>query len=206
MDGSIQSPLRPLLIVVSAPSGAGKTTLCERLLCDFPGVVYSVSCTTRRARGREVEGEDYFFITEEEFASRVSRGLFLEHAVVHGSRYGTLAETVLSSVRERQSVLMDIDIQGAAQMRERVTSGAAGDDLQRAYVDIFIAPPSLDELRRRIEDRGEDTAEMIEVRLRNAKEEMDSAGDYMYLVVNDHLDAAYEGFKEIVLKEMMQHE
>lgn len=200
----MRQQMRPLLIVVSAPSGAGKTTLCDRLLADFPGIVYSVSCTTRPARGREVDGEDYFFLSEEEFDKRVAKNMFLEHAVVHGSRYGTLAETVTSAMGEHQSVLMDIDIQGAAQIRERVTSGAAGEDLRSAYVDIFIAPPSLEELRRRIEDRGEDGAEVIEVRLRNARVEMDGAGDYMYLVVNDDLDAAYERFKAIVLKEMMQ--
>jgi len=153
-----------------------------------------------------MDGEDYFFISEEEFEKRVSNSSFLEHAVVHGSRYGTLKETVLSSLGERQSVLMDIDIQGAAQLREPVTSGAAGEDLRRAYVDIFIAPPSLDELRRRIEERGEDSEEVIDIRLRNAKVEMDGAADYMYLVVNDDLDAAYERFKAVVLKEMMQHE
>jgi len=196
-----EAPFRPLLITVSAPSGAGKTTLCERLLADSERIVYSVSCTTRAPRGGEIDGEDYIFLSDAEFEARVREGRFLEHAVVHGHRYGTLSATVRDAMQAGRHVLLDIDVQGAAQIRRRL-AGLPEDDLLKAgFVDIFIAPPSMTALRRRLEARGEDAQETIERRLANAEQEMTRAGEYRYRVVNDNLEDAYQRLREIVRHE-----
>ena len=192
---------RALLIVISAPSGAGKSTLCERLLAERADIVYSVSCTTREPRGREVDGKDYVFLDDDDFEAHVAGGEFLEHAEVHGHRYGTLRETVAGAMGCGKSVLMDIDVQGAAQIRESLAGAADDDILRRGFVDIFIAAPSAEELRRRLDVRGEDSAETIERRLKNAVTEMASAGSYMYRVVNDDLDVAFGELLDIVTKE-----
>ena len=192
---------KPLLIVVSAPSGAGKSTLCDRLLAEFPDIDYSVSCTTRDPRGAEVDGEDYFFMTREGFLARVARGEFLEHAEVHGNLYGTLRATVEDAFKDRQSIIMDIDVAGAAQVRDYVATLSPDDPLRRGFVDIFITAPSLDELRRRIVSRGEDAPEAIELRMRNAVEEMKAAPLYRYQLVNDNLDEAYARLRKIILDE-----
>ena len=187
---------RPLLIVISAPSGAGKTTLCDRLLEERADLVYSISCTTRPSRGSEEDAEDYFFLSEEEFDRRKREGLFLEHAVVHGSQYGTLRKTVESALKDGDSILMDIDVQGAAQVRQ----AAAADEslLKDAFVDIFVAPPSLETLRVRLEGRNEDSAGAIEERLRNAADEMTRASEFRYRVENDDLAQAWRALREIV--------
>jgi len=192
---------RPLLITVSDPSGAGKTTLCERLLAGAERIVYSVSCTTRAPRGDEVDGRDYVFLTDAQFEAYVRRGRFLEHAVVHGHRYGTLADTVRDAMHAGRHVLLDIDVQGAGQIREKL-DGLPEDDLLKAgFVDIFIAPPSMEDLRRRLESRGEDAPETIERRLANAEKEMARAGEYRYRIVNDKLEDAYRRLREIVRHE-----
>ncbi|MBL7077568.1 MAG: guanylate kinase [Kiritimatiellae bacterium] len=193
--------LTPILIIVSAPSGAGKTTLCERLLAEFPEMVYSVSCTTRAPRGEEVDGRDYCFLSDDEFATRVEHDDFLEHAVVHGHHYGTLRESVGSAMRNGQSVLMDIDVQGAAQVREALLAAGSDDPTGGHWVDIFISPPSLEALRERLEGRGEDAPEVIEGRLKNAGAEMARASEYRYTVINDDLDEAYTHLHGIVVRE-----
>lgn len=191
--------MKPLLIVMSAPSGAGKSTLCDLLLQEFPEITYSVSCTTRAPRGQEEDGIDYFFLSKEEFDRRVREGLLLEHATVHGNLYGTPADPVREAFAEGQSVLMDIDVAGAAQVREAVAKLPPGDPLREGFVDIFVEPPDMEELRRRLEDRGEDAPETIELRLRNAQGEMDRAGEFTYRVVNDDLDMAYRRLRDILL-------
>lgn len=191
--------MKPLLIVMSAPSGAGKSTLCDLLLQEFPEITYSVSCTTRAPRGQEEDGIDYFFLSKEEFDRRVREGLLLEHATVHGNLYGTPADPVREAFAEGQSVLMDIDVAGAAQVREAVAKLPPGDPLREGFVDIFVKPPDMEELRRRLEGRGEDAPETIELRLRNAQGEMDRAGEFTYRVVNDDLDMAYRRLRDILL-------
>ncbi len=198
-DAVIPAVLRPLLIVVSAPSGGGKTTLCERLLADHPSMVYSVSCTTRAPRGEEVNGQDYHFLSAAEFDRRVAAGEFLEHAVVHGHQYGTLRRTVAEALASGKDVLMAIDVQGAALIRAAARTGA--DVIRQAYVDIFIAPPSVDALRARLRKRSEDTADVIERRLRNAVGEMARWREYQYLVVNDDLDLASAQLAAVVAAE-----
>ena len=188
---------RVLLLVVSAPSGAGKTTLCDMLRREFPTIAYSVSCTTRAPRPGEADGEHYHFLTDEEFLRRVRAGEFLEHAVVHGYNYGTLRRHVADGLSAGRDVLMDIDVQGAAQIRGRVRRADADPALRRAFVDVFVAPPSLAELERRLVARGSDRREGIDTRLRNARREMAGMGDYRYLVINDRLEDAYDRLRAV---------
>lgn len=164
-------------------------------------MVYSVSCTTRAPRGEEVDGVDYRFLSEEAFRTRVTQGDFLEHALVHGYCYGTLRETVEAALRAGQSVLMDIDVQGAAQIRNVLQAAGSDDPIAGHWVDIFISPPSVEALRARLEGRGEDAPEVIEARLRNADMEMACADAYGHLVINDDLDDAYARLRDIVMQE-----
>ena len=192
---------RPLLIVVSAPSGAGKTTLCRMLLDSRNDLKYSVSCTTRSPREGEVDGESYHFLDESRFEQRVLDGDFLEYARVHGAMYGTLKSTVEGILLAGDDVIMDIDVQGAAQIRAQVRALPEDHPIRRGFVDIFIAPPSIDELRRRLEGRAKDSAETIDRRVRQAESEMQSAGEYRYLVLNDDLNKAYDVLRAIVIAE-----
>jgi guanylate kinase len=195
------APRHPVLLLVSAPSGAGKTTLCERLLAEFPDLRYSVSCTTRRPREGERDGEDYRFISSEEFDARAARGGFLEHAVVHGNRYGTPRREVEEALAAGLDVLMDIDVQGAEQIRGRLAEAGERDPLRAALADVFIAPPSMEVLRRRLEDRATDAPETIERRMRQAAAEMERWREYRYLVVNDVLGEAYDALRAILVAE-----
>ena len=192
---------RTLLIVVSAPSGAGKTTLCERLLAGHPDLAYSISCTTRPPRGQEQDGREYYFLTVEEFRRRLANGEFLEHAQVHGHLYGTLRSEVDARLRSGHSVLMDIDVQGAAQIRRALPGLPPDDPIRRGFVDVFIAPPSLEALRQRLVGRGEDDASTIERRLRNAEGEMNRSGEYRHVVVNDRLDRAHAELEAVLAGE-----
>ena len=191
----------PLLLIVSAPSGAGKTTLCDRLLRVNPGMVYSVSCTTRPPREGECDGVDYTFLSDDEFQRRIRKEAFLEHARVHGYEYGTLRDPVLASLKAGFDVVMDIDVQGAAQIRESLGRLPDGDPMRIAYVDLFISPPSLEELKRRLISRGKDTSEVVERRLRQAREEMARCGEYQYGLVNEDLEEAAKVLEAIVIAE-----
>ena len=146
----VQRPARPLLIVVSAPSGAGKSTLCDRLAEEFPAVTYSVSCTTRAPRGDEKDGVHYYFLSKREFKERIRNGEFLEHAKVHGNFYGTLEDTVLYAMEEGQHVLLDIDVQGARKIREALVRLDPRNPIRSGFTDIFISPPSMEELEKRL--------------------------------------------------------
>jgi guanylate kinase len=196
----------PVLLVVSAPSGAGKTTLCGRLRAEFPRIVYSVSCTTRAPRPEERDGVDYRFLEEAEFVRRVAAGEFLEHACVHGHYYGTLRAPVATALAQGRDVLMDIDVQGAAQVRAIVTAAPETDPLRRAYTDVFIEPPSLDVLRARLERRGQDSAETIARRLAQAVEELTRRNEYRYLIVNDALEVAYDQLRAVYIAEHCRSE
>src|SRR5947207_2311270 len=151
-----------ILFVLSAPSGAGKTTLVDALR-ETAEFVYSVSCTTRPARAGEVDGEDYRFLSDEEFNARAEAGEFLEHANVHGHQYGTLLKPIAENLANGRDVLIDIDIQGAANIRQH-----KDEFIRQSLADIFLMPPDVDELRRRLTKRGTETPEQIETRLVNA--------------------------------------
>jgi guanylate kinase len=181
-----------ILFVVSAPSGAGKTTLCDALrqTRDF---VYSVSCTTREPRPGEIDGDDYHFISEQEFLQRAAAGEFLEHANVHGKYYGTLRDPILSNLHNGVDVLIDIDTQGAAAIR-------AYDDafVRQALADVFIMPPDLEELRRRLTKRGTETEAQIEVRLQTAAREMELWRDYRYTIISRSMEEDLQKFRQIM--------
>src|SRR2546428_3403956 len=148
-----------ILFVISAPSGAGKTTLVDALR-QTPEFVYSVSCTTRSPRTGEIEGEDYQFLSEADFLARVKAGEFLEHAKVHGHYYGTLLKPILANLKDGVDVLIDIATQGAAIIRT-----CSDHFIRQTLADVFILPPDLEELRRRLTKRGTETTEQIELRL-----------------------------------------
>lgn len=181
---------KSLLLVVSAPSGAGKSSLCNRLIEKFPEMIYSISCTTRAPRGNEQNGVHYHFLSEEEFCARIERGEFLEHALVHGNRYGTLKQTVYDALARGLDIIMDIDVQGAKQIRLACEKMRDDDVIKQSFVDIFIAPPSMDELRRRLCGRATDNADIIEKRMLNAEDEMKHEPCYQHTVVNDDFEKA----------------
>ncbi len=191
--------MKPLLIIISAPSGTGKSTLCDRLLSDFPEISYSVSCTTRQPRGQEEDGVDYYFSTMEGFKQKIAQGELLEYATVHGNYYGTLRTPIDEAFKEGQSILLDIDVAGAEQVRAVIEDLDDDDPLKAGFVDIFIEPPSIEELRRRLETRAEDDADTIELRLNNASGEMARAGEYRYRVMNDDIEIAYRKLKDIIM-------
>ena len=188
-------PRQGILFVISAPSGAGKTTLCMALR-QTPDFVYSVSCTTRPPRLGEIEGEDYYFLSMEQFRAHIDAGDFLEYAEVHGNFYGTLRENVLVHLRVGVDVLIDIDTQGATTIRAS-NDATIGD----AIADVFIMPQSREELRRRLVKRGTETPEQIERRLGNAASEMASWRDYRYTIISGSVEEDLAKFRAIMRAE-----
>jgi len=184
-----------ILFVVSAPSGAGKTTLVEAIR-QTPNVFYSVSCTTRAPRSGESNGQDYQFLSQGDFCAHVKAGHFLEHAQVHGDFYGTLREPVVTNLRNGTDVLIDIDTQGAAAIRDGNDPFIGG-----ALVDIFIMPPNLDELRRRLRQRGTETDEQIERRLKNGAREMERWREYRYTIISRSMAEDLQKFRQIMAAE-----
>jgi guanylate kinase len=194
-DDQPQFKRRGILFVVSAPSGAGKSTLLNALR-PTAGFVYSISCTTRSPRPGEADGEDYDFITREEFERRIAAGDFLEHAEVHGNLYGTQRSNVVAQLEAGTDVLIDIDTQGAASIR--VNGGAL---IRDSLVDVFIMPPSMDELRRRLLKRATETPEQIEIRLCNATREMEAWRDYRYTIITGSVEEDLTKFRAIMRAE-----
>lgn len=176
------------LIVISAPSGAGKTTLVHEALNSREDLAFSISCTTRQARAREVDRVDYCFVTEGEFQGMISRDEFLEYAQVFDHWYGTSRDSVEALRARGKTVLLEIDWQGAAQIREREPSA----------VSVFILPPSRAELERRLRDRGTDTKENIGRRLRDALTDMSQWPNFDYVLINKDIDTAVAEFKSIL--------
>ena len=177
------------VLVVSAPSGAGKTTLCRRLLAGMPAIEFSVSHTTRAPRPGEQDGVDYHFVTPEEFAARRDRGEFLEWAVVAGHHYGTAAQAVRAAVARGRDLLLDIDTQGAASVRRLLPEA----------VSIFILPPGPEALRARLVARGSESPQDLDRRLGLALAEIEQAPLYDYVIVNDDLDEAFDRLRAVVL-------
>lgn len=189
---------KPLFIVISAPSGCGKSTLVDMLLQEYHDIVYSVSCTTRPPRHGEEDGIDYHFMSAERFAALVAEGAFIEHAEVHGNSYGTLKSPVEEVLAEGNSMILDIDVQGARRVREYVRALDDADAMKAGYVDIFLSPPSIEELRRRLVSRGTDSPDVIERRLGNAEAEIAAAPEYMHNVVNDDLAIAFKRLCDLI--------
>jgi guanylate kinase len=182
---------RGLLIVLSGPSGTGKGTLCRELLAKIPGLKYSISATTRPPREGEIDGVHYFFISESDFQERLARGEFLEWATVYDNLYGTLRWQVEKVLAGGNDVILEIDIQGARQIKGKFPDG----------VFIFIVPPSLAELAARIERRGTDPEEVIRKRLHAAGSELLSISEYDYIVINDSIDQAVNKLTAIITAE-----
>lgn len=187
-----------ILLLVSGPSGSGKSTLCRRLAAAGEAE-FSVSCTTRQPRFGETHGKEYFFLGEEEFVARIEAGEFLEHASVHGHRYGTLRSEVLDRLAAGTDVVMDIDVQGAGQVR-----GNRDPAIQLALVDLFVMPPDEDELERRLRGRGTDSDEVIALRLRNAIDEMRHWPEYRYRLLSAAPEEDYRRFEALLTAERMR--
>lgn len=182
----------PILLVVSAPSGAGKTTLCRQLLKDFPNSLeLSISTTTRPPRGTEKNGVEYHFVSVEDFKEGIEKGHFAEYAKVHDRYYGTSKSTIERSFQSGKSVLLDIDVQGAASLRESYGN--------RCYT-VFVAPPSIDVLEKRLRARGTETEEAVRKRILNAHIEIKRSDEFDYILVNDTFERAYQELKELVEK------
>ena len=190
--------MKPLFLVISAPSGCGKSTLIDLLLQEYHDIVYSISCTTREVRGDEEDGIDYHFLSKERFKELLAENAFLEYAKVHDNYYGTLKAPIEEVLAEGNSIILDIDVQGAAKVRDYVRALPNTDPMKIGYVDIFINPPSLEELRERLEKRGTDSPAVIERRLANASGEMARAGEYMYRFVNDDLGICYRRLCDLI--------
>lgn len=179
------------LIIISAPSGAGKTTLCNKILQSFPNVTLSISTTTRTQRPGEKEGQ-YFFVTREKFQKKIEQGEFAEWAIVHGNYYGTSKAVIEKATQDSKHVLFDIDVQGAMSLKR--TFG------ERTIL-IFVHPPSLSELKTRLQNRKQDTPESIKTRLKNAQKELKWSPDFDYEIVNDNLENAFQRVKKIIEQE-----
>lgn len=185
-----------IIFVVSAPSGTGKSTLCNnlRLGRDF---VFSVSCTTRSPRAGEEDGVDYRFLSKEDFLRRVEAGDFLEHAQVHRDHYyGTLRQDVLSQINKGMDILLDIDVQGARQIRN-----STDPVIREALVDVFIMPPTMEELEKRLRKRGTESEEQIQRRLQTAPDEMKVWPEYRYTIISESMEEDLQKFRSLMKAE-----
>ena len=180
-----------LLFVLSGPSGVGKNTVLDELFKNFDDVSYSVSATTREKREGETEGEDYFFISENKFKEIKENDGFIESALVHGHYYGTPKKFVDKKLEEGEDIILEIDTQGAKQVREKYPEA----------IYIFLLPPSLEELENRLDNRGSESNKSKNIRLNNARKELKEVHNYDYEVINDSLEDAVREIKKIIIKE-----
>jgi guanylate kinase len=193
----------PLLIVLSAPSGAGKTTVCNQILALNPGITRAITCTTRPSRKEEREGIDYYFLDASSFLKRVQAGHFLEHATVYGNSYGTLKAEVLGKLRQGKDVVLNVDVQGAATIRAQSALEA---ELNAALVTVFLAPPSLAVLEERLRKRGQDSPSAIQKRLSVARQEIAQWKHFDYLIISGSVAEDTRRMQAIVdAEKMRQH-
>jgi len=185
---------RGMLLVVSAPSGAGKTTLCQAMVNTVPRLQYSISYTTRPPRAGEIDGKDYFFIAESRFLQMVQKDEFAEWAKVHNNLYGTHAGFLKRTMAGGTDVLLDVDVQGAQLLKKRFPEG----------IFIFVLPPSMETLMGRLRDRKSDTPEEIDRRLRVARMEIQNYSDYDYIIINDEIKKAARELESIILSERLR--
>ena len=187
-QASVINDGRGRLFIISAPSGSGKTTLCNAVLNRFPDMLYSVSYTTRKPRNGEQSGIDYHFIKKKDFKDKIENGKWAEWAEVHGNYYGTSAELLDKGLDSGRDIILDIDVQGTIRLLERYPESAT----------IFIMPPSIEELKRRLELRNTDSDEVIARRLENAKMEMAKKDLYLHVIINDQLPDAIEQLVAVI--------
>jgi guanylate kinase len=187
--------MRGKLFVITAPSGAGKSSLIKALLAEEPGLKLSVSYTTRAPRPGEQDGREYHFVDEPTFLAMRDRGEFLENALVHGNRYATSKKVISETLERGEDLILEIDWQGAAQVRK----------LYPDCVGIFILPPSIEELERRLRSRGQDSDAVIKRRLANAQAEMAHAGEFKYRIINKDFNTAKAALAELVRSERQAH-
>lgn len=178
-----------LILILSAPSGAGKTSLCRELFKTFPDIRESISYTTRKPRPGEVDGEAYHFVSQEEFERMVDEDAFAEWALVHGNMYGTALKTLEEARKNGVNLVLDIDCQGALKLKEQFDGG----------IYVFILPPSMEELRRRLESRSSDAQDVIERRIIRAAEEIKESRWYDYIIINDNFEVACSELSAIVI-------
>lgn len=183
------------VLIVSGPSGAGKSSICSAVMKDDGNIRFSVSCTTRKPRGAEEHGKDYYFMAKEEFQERILRNEFIEYAEVYGNYYGTLKSEVVEKIREGYDVLLDIDVQGAIQLKKL----AMKDDFLAKRVElIFIVPPSYTILENRLRSRKTDSEEAVLKRLETSKNEIDFWREYDYVIINDDMQKAINDMKSVI--------
>jgi guanylate kinase len=199
--GSQNENSAPLLILISAPSGGGKTTLCNQLLASRPDMVRAVTCTTREPRPGEKDGVDYYFFTAAEFEQRLKAGEFIEHATVFGRSYGILKSELLDKLRSGRDVLLNVDVQGAATIRGRVRTEP---ELKRALVSLFLTPPSIAVLEARLKNRAADSAAEIQKRLAVARQEIAQWKNFDYLVMSTSVAEDLQRALAIVESEKMR--
>ena len=197
----VKSSAAPLLILISAPSGGGKTTLCEQLLKARPEMTRAITCTTREPRKGEKDGVDYHFFSATEFLKRLQAGNFLEHATVYGNSYGILKSELLAKLRQNQDVLLNVDVQGAATIREQAESEP---DLRRALVTVFLTPRSLTVLVERLKKRGADADAVIQKRLAVARQEVGQWKNFEYLLESTTKAEDLRRMQEIISAEKMR--
>jgi guanylate kinase len=195
--GFVEIARRGLMLVISSPSGAGKSTIARNVLEQVGGISLSVSVTTRERRPSEIEGVHYHFVSKKEFERQKGSEALLEWAQVHSNSYGTPREPVEVAMSEGRDMLFDIDWQGAQQLQDKMSADV---------VSIFILPPTMTELQSRLTRRAEDSAEVIATRLKNAREEIGHWGEYDYVVVNDDLDRAFASVRAIVEAERLRRD
>lgn len=194
------------LFIVSAPSGSGKSTLVRRLLARVSGLKFSISYTTRAPRLGEVNGRDYFFVPRARFDAMVAAGDFLEHAEVFGNGYGTAWSFVKEAFAQGVDLVLDIDVQGARQVRQRFAEHAGALEVAAFATSIFIAPPNRETLLKRLNQRGLDAPTVIETRLRDASAEIAAYNDYDYVLINDRLEESVNRLEAIVRWERERHD
>ncbi len=193
--------LSPLLVLISAPSGGGKTTLCNYLLNARPDMTRAITCTTRAPRDGEKDGVDYYFLDAESFLTRLQAGNFLEHATVFGNSYGTLKSEVLNKLRQGKDVLLNVDVQGAAAIRKRADEDP---ELKRSLITVFLTPPSLTVLEQRLKKRGTDSPATIQKRLGVAKQEIAQWKNFDYLIISGAIDEDLRRMQAIIEGEKMR--
>ena len=201
MSGKAENSLIAMLLIVSAPSGGGKTTLCQKTIEADPNVVRAITCTTRAPREGERDGLDYYFLSTASFLARVKAGDFLEHAAVHGNHYGTLKAEVFDRMRKGQDVLLSIDVQGAAAVRAVAQEDSI---LRKALVTVFITPPSISILAERLNRRGTDSPDVIEKRLNAARREISEWKNYDYLILSSSIPEDVRRMQSILVAERMR--